>query len=279
MGKFDGVLLATDFDDTLVRSNLTSLETTQDGLKGYHRNLEALDYFIREGGRFTVSTGRVLHTFAPHASHFPINAPAVLANGALLYDFRTETELFHARLPFSVPSHVEALAKQFPDLGFETHLGGLIYTHHPNEIIRRHVRKLARPSVETPLNEIPLPWTKLLLVHEDHELLVQAQQWIQQTWPGVYEAIFSNDRLLELTAAGANKGKGVQQVAKLLGIAAEHIYCIGDNQNDIPMLAVSAIPFAPANCAPAVREWGASIVCSCDDGAMADMIKILDKRY
>lgn len=279
MGKFDGVLLATDFDDTLVRSNLTSLEKTEESSNGYHRNLDALNYFIREGGRFTVSTGRVLHTFAPHARHFPINAPAVLANGALVYDFKTETELFHALLPADVPSHVTALARQFPPLGFETHLGGMIYVYHPNEITRRHVRKLARPDVEVPLDQIPLPWTKLLLVHENHKLLVEAQQWVLQTWPGVYEAIFSNDRLLELTAAGANKGRGVQQVAELLGISSENIYCIGDNQNDLPMLAVSAIPFAPANCAPTVRDRGAHIVCSCEEGAMADVIEILDKRY
>lgn len=279
MGKFDGVLLATDFDDTLIRSNLTSAENNVDDHHGYHRNLKALDYFIREGGRFTVSTGRVLHTFAPHVAYFPINAPAVLANGALIYDFSTETELFHAHLSLEVPSHVEALAAQFPSLGFETHLGGMIYIHHPNEIIRRHVRKLARPDVEVPLDQIPLPWTKLLLVHEDHELLVQAQQWVQQTWPGVYEAIFSNDRLLELTAAGVHKGRGVQQVAERLGISSEHIYCVGDNQNDLPMLAISKIPFAPANCAPAVKEWGANLVCSCDDGAIADIIELLDKRY
>ena len=147
MGKFDGVLLATDFDDTLVRSNLTSLESAEEGLKGYYRNLEALNYFIREGGRFTVSTGRVLHTFAPHASHFPINAPAVLANGALIYDFRTKPELFHAKLPLDVLSHVAVLAERFPPLGFETHLGGLIYIYCPNDIVRRLVRKLARPDV------------------------------------------------------------------------------------------------------------------------------------
>ena len=73
-----------------------------------------------------------------------------------------------------------------------------------------------------------------------------------------YEAIFSNPYYLEITRKGSTKGGMVAELARLLGIAPEHIYCVGDNQNDIPMLAVSAIPFAPANCAPEVKQcsWG-----------------------
>ena len=55
MGKFEGLLLASDFDDTLYGLDLRVPE----------RNLEALEYFIREGGRFSVSTGRAHRTFAP----------------------------------------------------------------------------------------------------------------------------------------------------------------------------------------------------------------------
>lgn len=47
LGKFEGVLLASDFDDTLVGSDC---EVSRG-------NREALEYFVREGGRFTVSTG------------------------------------------------------------------------------------------------------------------------------------------------------------------------------------------------------------------------------
>ena len=48
MGKFDGVLLVSDFDDTLYGANRQIPP----------RNLEALHYFVGQGGRFTVATGR-----------------------------------------------------------------------------------------------------------------------------------------------------------------------------------------------------------------------------
>ena len=84
---------------------------------------------------------------------------------------------------------------------------------------------------------------------------------------------------LELTRKGSSKGGMVQYLARRLGIDAQHIYCVGDNQNDIPMLAVSAIPFAPANCAPEVKEWGARVLCHCNDGLMAEIVALLDRRY
>ena len=70
MGKFDGLLLASDFDDTLYDLDLRIPE----------RNLEAIGYFTGQGGRFTVATGRAHRTFAPYAHLVPMNAPAVLSN-------------------------------------------------------------------------------------------------------------------------------------------------------------------------------------------------------
>ena len=34
---------------------------------------------------------------------------------------------------------------------------------------------------------------------------------------------------LELTRKGSNKGGGVDRVARLLGIAPERVYCVGDS--------------------------------------------------
>ena len=77
MGKFDGLLLASDFDDTLYGLDLRIPE----------RNLEAIRYFTGEGGRFAVATGRAYRTIAPNAQLVPMKAPAVLSNGAARYDF------------------------------------------------------------------------------------------------------------------------------------------------------------------------------------------------
>ena len=64
-----------------------------------------------------------------------------------------------------------------------------------------------------------------------------------------------------------------------LGISMDHVYCIGDETNDISMIEVSKEGFAPANCAQAVRDCGATIVADKNHDALADVIAILDRYY
>ena len=98
MGKFDGVLLASDFDNTI-------LNTERPRRTGCpippisQRNVEALRYFMDNGGRFAVATGRALPAFRMFAEQVPMNAPAVVCNGGALYDFKTERYLETMELP------------------------------------------------------------------------------------------------------------------------------------------------------------------------------------
>ena len=89
MGKFDGVLLVSDFDDTLYDSHHQVPE----------RNRRALDYFRSQGGRFTVATGRARRTFAPYHDLVPLDAPVVLSNGSAIYDFSKNEMLEQTFLP------------------------------------------------------------------------------------------------------------------------------------------------------------------------------------
>ena len=82
-------------------------------------NLTALDYFTREGGIFTVATGRAHPTFAPHARCAPINAPVVLSNGSALYDFHEDRMVYETFLPqrdggcvAELPEIIEGLPKR-----------------------------------------------------------------------------------------------------------------------------------------------------------------------
>ena len=105
------------------------------------------------------------------------------------------------------------------------------------------------------------------------------RDWLLERYGTEYEAIFSNRHYLEITRKGSTKGGMVDKLVRHLGVEPGHVYCVGDNQNDIPMLARSAIPFAPANCAQEVKDWGATVLCHCNDGVIGDIMEILDKRY
>ena len=268
MGRFDGVLLVSDYDDTLC------------DYTGYidPGSLSALEYFARNGGRFTIATGRAHTTFAPYAHQLPINAPVVLSNGSALYDFEADVMLEQTLLDERAPADLTALCAAMDGIGFEAYHGEDIYAHAPNWVTEMHMKKVGGSYTVAPIDAMPTPWTKAI-VQSEHETLLLAREWLSANCPGRYEAIFSNRYYLELTDRGSNKGGMTAKLAKRLGIAPEHIWCVGDNQNDIPMLALSRIPFAPADCADEVKEWGARLLCPCAEGTLAQVVDELCRYY
>ena len=129
------------------------------------------------------------------------------------------------------------------------------------------------------LLDVPLPLGKIMF-EEDHAVLEGVKAFLQsQPWAGEYEIFFSDRTLLEVTARGATKGGMVARLAERLGISRQHVYCAGDEANDLSMLTWAAEGFAPANCVPAVRACGATIVADADHDTLADIVSRLDKMY
>ena len=280
MGRFDGVLLASDFDNTLIYTE-EALIRGEPVPPLPERNRQALEHFMAEGGRFAVSTGRALAAFVKYADQVPMNAPGVVCNGAAIYDFAKGEYLVTALLDERARERGQQVLEAFPQAAVEAyHIDNVIHAVHPNEITRHHEHLTKVGVTEAPsLLDVPLPLGKLLF-EADHETLLKIRDFLtDRGWGGDYELIFSGQSLLEMTAKGANKGGMVRRLAELLGIPREHVYCVGDEANDLPMLQWAAEGFAPANCIPAVRESGATIVSHALDGALADVVELLERKY
>jgi len=89
LGKFDGVLIATDFDDTYCGP----------GGVVHPANIEAVKAFTAQGGFFTVATGRAHRSFVRHLDLAPVNVPVILSNGSQIYDFAKEEMVVATTLP------------------------------------------------------------------------------------------------------------------------------------------------------------------------------------
>ena len=76
MGKFDGWLLASDMDGTLLSPDGSISEG----------NRQAITAFVAQGGRFTVATGRMPASILERIHGLPVNCPMIVLNGAGLYD-------------------------------------------------------------------------------------------------------------------------------------------------------------------------------------------------
>lgn len=280
MGKFDGMLLVSDYDNTLCYTE-SALRNNGVIPPVHPRNLEAIRRWMAGGGRFAVATGRALAAFRRQAEEIPMNAPSIVDNGGAIYDLAAERYVLKRFLPDSSLERVAAAMEAFPGVSLELyHEGPSVQVVHPSDWNVRHAKltglafqavdRLERESVE-------LPVAKALFVAERSELERLLSFLEERGWSGDYELIFSNDHLLEMTAKGANKGGMALHLKELCGCGA--LYCVGDHANDLPMLRAARRAFAPANAIEEVRdEPGVETVGHCLDGALADVIERLEEE-
>lgn len=280
MGKFSGVLLASDFDNTLLDTD-TPRRTGSAVPEISEGNRKALEYFMENGGKFAIATGRALPAFLKFADQVPMNAPGVICNGAALYDFQKGEYLETVLLDERTRERGQKILDRYPTLALEAyHIDNVIHAVRPNLYTRQHEHVTHVGVTEAAsLLEVPLPLGKVMF-EEDHPILEEVKTYLeQQPWIGEYEVFFSDRTLLELTARGACKGGMVRRLAQRLGISMEHVYCVGDENNDLSMLTIAAEGFAPENCIPAVRASGVTMVPRADQDAIAAVVEILDRRY
>ncbi|GHV18911.1 haloacid dehalogenase [Clostridia bacterium] len=262
MGKFSGILLASDADGTLVGTNGAINP----------RNAAAIERFIDDGGLFTVATGRTRLAMLPLLGQFPLNAPAVLGNGAFIYDYAADKIAFRRPLDLNYPE-VAAAGLEIPNIGLEIHSEDDVWVLRPNRRNHDHFKIIgAKAIVIDDLAIPPRPWLKMVFVGEPDALaLVKAR--IKPLCGENFSLVSSVDVFLECLHKDANKGAGVATLAEMLQIPTENVYVVGDNNNDIPMLT-RFHGFVPENGSKEAKSHGTA-VCHCNDGAVADAISQL----
>lgn len=278
MGKFDGILFLSDFDNTILYT-AAALKTGSACPDMNERNIAALEHFMREGGRFGVATGRATAAFAPYEPLVPTNAPTVVFNGAGIFDYTRGTYVETLFLGESARPHIEEVVRAIPEVSLELfHADDLLQVYHETPWNRQHSQLTGMGyEVVSDLSpaSVSMPLSKALFLGEA-DLLRSVAAFIDgQPWREQYELIFSNDNLLELTARGANKGDMALRMKTLLD--CNTLVCAGDHMNDLSMLRAADRAFCPSNAVDAVRAE-AHVVGHCSDGAIADMIEILEKE-
>lgn len=281
MGKFDGVLIASDYDNTMAFTE-GSLFTGTPPPPVSAKNRAAVEYFMAEGGIFSVSTGRALPAFDAVRADVPMNGPTVLFNGAAIYDYAAGKYLYTAFLPEAIRQHVTEILDALGPLAFKVyHDNNSIFVVNPNELTERHKHLTHLPAATLPsIWDAPSPILKVVF-EETLDVQQKVLDFIAtRPWRWEYEVVSSSDHLLEVTVHGANKGGMVQKLAELLGIEQRHVYTMGDHANDIPMLQFAHQGFCPLNAIDSVKEVpGVRILSNCWDDATAEMIEILDQLY
>ena len=267
MGKFSGFLLASDFDGTLADSNGEISADVR----------EALHYFLSQGGMFTVCTGRTKQGFHKYAPDI-VNAPVLLANGIMAYDYGKEKTVFCCGIERGDAMLVPALLERFPSVCIELYSADFrSYAIRLNDRSRNHflMQDICWNEIED-VREANTPFVKIMLSCGG-KCAREVQRWLDGEI-GKYDLKYipSTGEYVEIIRKEADKGQGLLRLASLLGIDKRHVYAVGDGENDVDMLKAAAVGFAPENGSAAAVAVADVTVRGNDSGAVAHVIELLD---
>ena len=267
---FSEILLTVDFDRTL----------TGPDSRIPQRNLEAIEYFMAHGGSFTVNTGRSTSTFWQYLDTIPVNAPLLLYNGSAAYE-KGELSLLRP-IDLDVWKTMEDMAKLFPDMNLEIQGTDFHYLINPKSDMVALYDNLQWRYALAQWGQDVGPFIKFSLFGKARRPVVadmftgsqeelrrfdEAERTIREMYQGKVEVFRAAPRIIDVHAKGVSKIHAARALQKKLG--KKILVCVGDAENDIPMLDGADYSYCPADGVVADRY---ETVCCCAEGAVADVI-------
>ena len=272
MIDYSDFLLTVDFDRTLTAPDSTIPK----------RNIEAIEYFMANGGTFTVNTGRSIpSSMGAVIPDVPVNAPLLLYNGSAAYDKAAKrfTRTGTIDLPVEVVLELQAA---FPDLRIEIQGSEAHYLFSRDAVWQEYCAHNGMPWAYCAPKEIPGPFLKFSIygrfkdetvasMYEATEAelarIAEAIAYVEHHWGDKVDVFRACHQIADIHAKGCSKLNSARLLQKELG--KKWLVCVGDAENDLSMLEGADFAFCPADGVVADRFEN---VCDCAQGAVADVI-------
>jgi Cof subfamily protein (haloacid dehalogenase superfamily) len=268
-------LLATDIDGTLLNSEFRISDA----------DLAALHRVHDDEVEIVLVTGR-RHTFAlPIARLLGFDLWIISSNGAITRSLAGET--FHRdMLPAATCRKLCAAMREFRGqtvLTFDREEKGAIVLEHMRElktVIQRWLEKNLQfiefvIPIEDALTTDPvqamfcgsIPRMQQALARLDTSRLGADITVVRTEYP------LRDLSIVDVLNQGCSKGHALERWARYRGIAREEVMAIGDNYNDVEMLAFAGRPFIMGNASQELQDRGWAVTLNNDESGVAAAIE------
>ncbi len=241
-------ILAADMDYTL-------LAPGKDVPAG---NKEAIKALKQAGVAFTIATGRSSFLVGKFAEDLDIDVPIITSNGGSLFDARTrkqfasrdfEDKKIRTLLRYLLDNDADATLYSDEGIFFAPCSSRKFFVEGYNVGVE--------PSKQAPIIDIGqdfpdqtvIPcFNKILLINpnpEIYDILAKDPE---------LEAICSGPGLYDIMPKGSSKGNALLRLAEYLNVPAENTFAIGDNENDISMIAGAHYGIAMGNATEGAKK-------------------------
>lgn len=259
-------LLALDLDGTLVGPDLTLRPRTRAAIKGA----------IQRGVRVVLATGRMATSAQPFAAALGLVDPIIAYQGALVREMPTAEHrigrlVYHRPLAPAIARETVVWTRAHRFAPHVNHLERFIIPDGDPRTDDYSTFLGARAEIVPDLERwIRHPISKVLAVGDPGA----PQAWLEEArghFAGRAEVTVSHPEFLEFLAPGVSKAQAVRWLARRLGIPLAQTLAMGDQYNDLEMIAEVghgvAMPAAPAGVravaryvAPPLSDEGAAQV-------------------
>ena len=272
MGIYSDVLLTVDFDRTLTAPDSSIPE----------RNIEAIEYFMANGGVFTVNTGRSVPMYSSKLDLVPVNAPLLLYNGSAAYDREKGEFTFTTPIDLDMVETLRRTMELFPDCDVELQGMEHHYLFRPNEMWAKFNEHNGCPYAFCELEKAPGPFLKFALYGQLRDVTVadlyngtpeefarfdEIERQLEAVFGDKCVAFRAANRIIDVHAKGVSKAKSARRLQAELG--RKLLVCVGDGENDVTMMEAADYAFCPGD---AIIRDRFPNVCDCASGAVADVI-------
>ena len=248
MEKKYRAILAADMDFTL-------LSPGKDVPEGNKKAIEALkDANIA----FTIATGRSSFLVGKFAEDLGIDVPLITSNGGSLFDAKTRKQF--ASNDFE-DSKIRRLLRYLLDNSADATLysdEGIFFAPcSSRKFFVEGYNVGVEPSKQAPIIDISTDFpdqdkipafNKILLIRPNDEV-----RKMVTSDPGL-EALASGEDLFDVMPKGTTKGNALLRLADYLEIPASHTFAIGDNENDVSMIAAAKYGIAMGNATEGAKK-------------------------
>ncbi len=274
-------LIAIDIDGTLLDSKSQISQA----------NLDALRHARESSVEIVLVTGR-RHDFAlPIAELLGFDLWIISSNGAVTRS--TGGEIFHRDLmPLRVAEKICRRMSDFRNymvITFDREgMGAIVCENHEHlyGVIQRWMEK------NSPYIEFVSPIEKALTEDPIQTMFCGPVELMQRAQQRLFESEFADEitvlrtqydhrnlTIVDILNAGCSKGHALERWARERGIDRSEVMAIGDNYNDVEMLAFAGHPVIMGNASDELKQNGWTITLHNDESGVAAAIEqVLDSN-
>lgn len=260
-------LVASDFDNTLIRSDGTVSDYT----------LGVINDFQMHGGKFMICTGRMFASIRKEAKALGFHGDVIAYNGGMIGDIDTGKIKYHSTMSTDIALEVVEYLESFGKI-VHLYVDDVLYVKEQNPYTDYYckcckVKATAVGRLSEYIKKTSATPTKILLMDEPVEI-TKFSAILTKRGDGRYLVAASAPNLLDIEDVNTSKGNGILKMCEYYGVDISECVCFGDSPNDISMLKVAGVGVAVENATEDVKNICDYVTDSCDEDGVA---KVIDK--